>query len=491
MYFQSVLKSFVSRSKANGLLAILLLPVLLPWQNAAAEPSSLEIATSEIAPPALSLPAVAVVAAPAPEDLPNQYTAITKKILLCGVDLERFSLHFRLESGKQPKLRRLRYFGAQETGAACGLAFEITGDQQFGLGRRHPLQVSKPVLHRALATATIGSTIAGAGSCLELGLNGMQAIKNMQHGYDRESAATTVIAKLKLLDELLAQREALVAAHPEIPGYERAVAEGKIYKQMRECFVDEYARFNYDTAGYAAFQNVFFSLNAAYNAIGAAGAGVAYRAVKTPHLNGTANILFTISGGMAAVSPLVSTMAGKFARDHASHVLNRRLGEEPHFDPDAFTASCKALQDMPHTGEGSMIPLLPATERLALYTQSDKLFREQFESETVVMRRLEKVALENSLLGPLIGGQLMTQGILGTVGYYRYTIRPRKQLSMYYRGSVVGTVGTSMAVLGNAAWFASSLAYEHKLSKEKRLPRQLIETRLAHLDDIEKSLNAL
>ncbi len=70
----------------------------------------------------------------------QEYTDLTKKILLSGIELERYSLNFRLDNGKQPRLRKYRYFLAQETGAACGLAFEIVGIDQFGRGRRRPLQ---------------------------------------------------------------------------------------------------------------------------------------------------------------------------------------------------------------------------------------------------------------------------------------------------------------------------------------------------------------
>ncbi len=63
----------------------------------------------------------------------------------------------------------------------------------------------------------------------------------------------------------------------------------------------------------------------------------------------------------------------------------------------------------------------------------------------------------------------MTQGILGTVGYYKYTTQPIKQINQYYYGAVVGTVGSSMAVVGNS-WLLSSLSYQHHLSKEKKLP---------------------
>ena len=107
------------------------------------------------------------------------------------------------------------------------------------------------------------------------------------------------------------------------------------------------------------------------------------------------------------------------------------------------------------------------------------------------MRNLDEVALQTSLLGPVIGGQLMTQGILGTVGYYKYTTQPIKQINQYYYGAVVGTVGSSMAVVGNAAWLLSSLSYQHHLSKEKKLPDQLIKSRLEHLDELEKTIAAL
>lgn len=446
-------------------------------------------ATMQLCTPAAALADVA--SATSTEDWSRQYTDLTKKILLSGVELERYSLKFRLDNGKQPKYRKLRYFLAQEAGASCGLAFEIVGVEQFGKGRKRPLEVSKPALHGALATVTTGSIIAGSGSALELGSNVLQAMRNRWHGNDHRAARKFVVAKLKQIDLLLAQRQALVDANAGSPGYERAVIEGKILHDMRNCFISEFSHFYSDTKAYAAFQNTFFLLNAAYNAVGAAGGGVAYKAVDVPKYNGPANILFTVSGAMASVSPLISSAVSKVVRKQAQHSLAKELHETPNFDPAVFAEHRKQLEDLTQVSDGQLIPSLPATRRLAMYTQSDQLFAKQFESETTTMRKLNKIALQTSLLGPAIGGQLMTQGILGTVGYYRYTIEPRKQINRYYQGAVVGTVGTSMAVVGNAAWLLSSMSYEHRLAKEKRLPSQLINTRLDHLDELEKIISAI
>ena len=99
--------------------------------------------------------------------------------------------------------------------------------------------------------------------------------------------------------------------------------------------------------------------------------------------------------------------------------------------------------------------------------------------------------MQTSELGPLIGGTLMTQGILGTNGYYKNPLRPRRQIAQYFYGSVTGTVGTSMAVVGNAAWLLASYSCEHKLSRQQKLPSQLIRSRLDHLAELEKVVSTL
>ncbi|MFA6209258.1 MAG: hypothetical protein WCT03_19200 [Candidatus Obscuribacterales bacterium] len=421
----------------------------------------------------------------------QQYSQLTKQILLAGIELERFSLNFRLESAKQPRFRKLRYFLAQETAAATGLGFEIAFMEQAKKGRRRPLQVSKPVLHGALATAMTGAIIGGSGSCLELSSNMLQAIKNKRHGFDFKTANKFVVAKLKEIDQLLAQREALVAAHPDYPGYQAAVLEGKILKELRNCFIAEYSDFNADTKGYITYQNVFYLLNASYSAVQAAGAWAGYRGVTKPAYNGPANVLFVVSGAMAMVTPIISTAAGKYARKRAYETIESQIGEKPKFDEHAFSTQGKELREILKSVNGTVISSMPGTDRLAVYTDAATLFKKQLDSETTVMRRNEKVALQNNVLAPVIGAQLMTQGIFGCIGSYRYNLQPRKQLSMFYRGAIVGTVGTSMATVGNAVSLLSTLSYEHRLSREKKLPAQLIKARLEHLEEVEREVRKI
>lgn len=420
----------------------------------------------------------------------QQFTKNTKEILQSGIEIERFSLHFRMESAKQPRFRRLRYFLAQEAGASGLLAFEVTGIDQFGVGRKRPLKLDPRPLRGSLAAATATSIIASSGSMFELGSNVAQMIKNKNHGYDPKSANKYIANKLHHIDALLAQREALLQANSNDPSYARVVAEGKILRDLRSSFVNEYSHFNADTSAYRTYQNVFYLLNASYNAIGALGANTAYRALARPHLNGTANILFIVSGSMATVTPIISQAAGYYARNRALSTLKKEIGASD-FSPEQFAIDLKNLETVSGGTNGSLIQSLPLTQRVALYTQSNELFTKQLDAETKTMRKLEKVALQTSTLGPAIGATLMTQGILGTYGYYHYPIEPRKQINQYYCGTIVGTVGAGAAVIGNAASLLAGYSYEHKLSKQKKLPVQLIKQRLAHLDEIEKQVETL
>jgi len=424
-------------------------------------------------------------------DFSTNYTQLTKKILLAGIAIERYSLNYRLETGKQPPFRKLRYFASQEAGAGAGLAFEVVGLKQFGLGRRHPLKISKRALKGATITAMVGSIVAGGGSCAELGSNAWHAIQLKRKGFDGKSANKFVAGKLSEIDQLLGQRDSLVAANSSNPAYDRAVAEGKVLRCMRGAFINEYDRFHSDTNTYRAIQNSFFLLNAGYNAIGATAAGLAYKAVDTPKLNGPANILFIVSGATAAATPFLCSASGYVARKFAQHSVVKALGEKPHFDAAEFTARRKELDALTSDASGSLISSLPGTQRLALYTESNSLFVKQLESQERTMRSLRKVALGSVFLAPPIGGLLMTQGILGTHGYYDFTFQPRKQIDQYYRGAIVGTVGTSMSVVGNAALLLASMSYEHHLKKKESLPYQLIRKRLDHLAETELLVSKL
>ncbi len=258
--------------------------------------------------------------------------------------------------------------------------------------------------------------------------------------------------------------------------------------ELRNAFVEEFSEFNVNVRSYAAFRDCFYLFNIATNALAATAAGVGYRATKQLKLNGPTNILFILTGSIALSSSLISNAVSKYVAYHELRSLLSKVNNYQPFGRARLTAIHSALQELSTENSGSLMPSLPAAKRLAIYMQSGERFRKQIAGETAMMSRLNQVALQSSFIGPLVGGTFMTQGILGTVGYYHYKIRPRAQINHYYSGAIVGLVGASTELIGTAAWLVASLAYEHKLAKEKRLPRQLIAERLDYLADLEKTI---
>jgi hypothetical protein len=419
------------------------------------------------------------------------YSALTKEALIAGIELERFNLNYRLASVKQPKWRTLRYSIGQEAGSAGILAFEVTGDKQFDLGRKNPAKVSQNALRGALIDVVPTSAVAGASSCFELGSNFWQARRNKKLGLDPRSARQSALTRFRHLEEVLEKREAFVEAHKNHPAYDRAAAEGAILQDLRKAEIDEFAHYYSNARGSAVSANTFYVLNAITNALGATAGGVAFRSVNQPKFSADADILFTLAGSFGAISPWLSARAAAFAARQAWKSVANSLDASPAFDPAKLAEHRAKLNQVLAASQGSLVPSLPAVDRLALYTQSGELFKKQLESEISTSRHLARVALQQELLAPLIGGTLATQGIVGTVGYYRYGSQPRKQFGLYYGGSITGTAGGALATAATAAALLASWSHERSLEQRDQAPKQLIMERLRHLDEVEKIIQAI
>ncbi|MCA0315783.1 MAG: hypothetical protein LCH63_18340 [Candidatus Melainabacteria bacterium] len=425
------------------------------------------------------------------DEFSRQYTQLTKKILSESIALERYSLNYRLENTKRSRACQLLYFGSQEASAATLLAFEVIAMKEFDKGRKRPLTINQNNLKGGLRAAQVGSIIAASGSGMQLAVNAARYIKAKQKGYDTASANRRVTEKLKEIDRLMAERDKLISANTAHPGHGRALIESKILLALRESFVDEYAQFSANSRSEAAARNLFFLMNCSYNVIGAVGAGLGYKAVTEPTWNGPSNICFTISGAMAMGTPLLASALLWTERQLILKAQKKRkLSQEASLQE--LEKEIRNLHAVDGDNTGALIPTLPSTQRFALYSQSGSLFTKQLENEMTTIHRLNKVAVQSSVTGPIIGGLLMTQGILGTRGYYKYfPSRPRKQLDLGYKGAIVGTVGSSLALVGNVAWLLASINYENRLRKNNSLPEQLIADRLKHLDEVEKIVSAL
>ncbi len=423
-----------------------------------------------------------------PPAIDAEYRELTKQVLLELIDLERFSLKYRRDSAKQPFGKRLRYFLAQETGAATGLAYECIAIDQLKDGRKNPLRIDPDALEKGLRTVLVGAVIAGAGSGLELSSNALLAARNYKKGIDSRSANKYMLSGLTKLDGMLTEREGFVNQHSDHPHFKQAMLEGKILRWLRQAVVHEYIQFHKDVRGFRATENVFYAMNIATNVVSAVSAHHGIKGLEDADHNGPANILFTVAGALTIASPIVSTTVGRITENVAFSKLRKQLNADPKFDYEGFKKTQSEFAESLNSIDEN--EATAAVYRAGQYLEGSTRSRQQMISEFKVMHYLDQVAVENAVIGPAIGGTLLGQGIAGTVGFYKYH-GTLKELDLSYKGSVAGAVGTGSAVGFTALGLAGDWYYERKLSKKGLLPKQLIEKRLIHLDDVEMKVAAM
>lgn len=474
----------------NRAIAALLLNASLQF------PAALAAATDAVTDGSLTLPGAAP-ASPAvaysaeDNNFKAEYKELSRQVLLDGIALERFSLNYRLEASRQSNLKYLRYGLTQEAGASGGLAFESIAVREFRKARRKPLQLNTKAISRGFKAFEVTGIIAGAGSAFELGANSVRYIRACRHGYDSKAAAKYVVEHSKHLDELMARHQALVAAHKNHPAYQAALADEAMMLALRDSVLSEFSKFHTDVRAYRTYENLFYGLNIATNVTGVISGYYGNKGLRNPKFNGSSSVLLLVSGGLTALSPLISTGAGIWAGKTARDSFFSKLGYEPKFDPKELKARQEALQTAlaGYTPEENQIPAILARE--AIYKQSQVGFADQLHAENRVFRLLATTAVQSDLLAPAIGGTLVTQGVLGTVGYYNYGKRPLKALNLAYKGAAAGTVGTSVAVGATALGIIGDNAYYYYLYKNKKLPKQLIQKRLEQLSEFEQSVRAM
>ena len=93
---------------------------------------------------------------------------------------------------------------------------------------------------------------------------------------------------------------------------------------------------------------------------------MAYKAVDQPKLMGPANILFVVSGGMAMLSPILSSAVSKLVRAQTYESFEKQLPEKPQFDTTAFAALNKQLEALAPVADGTMIPGLPGNTTFSI-----------------------------------------------------------------------------------------------------------------------------
>lgn len=430
---------------------------------------------------------------------------VTRLLILKAIEFNRFILHYRLESDKQPKFRLWRYFLAEEALAGCNVGYDTILVGQLGTHLSTPQAVSRSALRSAMTTSLIGTTIGASGSVIELSSNVIRGFKNRSRGFDVPTATRYFVRILREFDDLMAERDYIVQLHRSDNSYNTFVLESKVYRQLRNFYLHEFLQFHEDTAAYRNYETAFYALNAIGDSSAASAALVGLGGLRQSGPNLASNIMYTTSGAFVTIAPLLSSAVGSLVKKHTHRLLLRQLGPLPEVDIKELqddVQKLEALNAATMHDDNSLSTVQIALE-LARFTQTGQHFQSLLEEETAHLKTLSKVAVQTNTLGPAIGATALTEGFLGTIGSSGASKSPnygqfssstgfsKSAVALNFAGAITGLAGSATSATANIGILRAHARYTRRLAREHRAPEQLALRRLEILDNLEDATEAM
>jgi hypothetical protein len=455
---------------------------------AEAQPAAVDQSAQRAGEALVSMAAVAEAqpAAEPSEEEVHQLHDLTKRCFLAIVELERYSLNYRLASMNGSKLSLLQFAACQEAGVAGGLASIIGVQRQSALARKNPASVNLDAFRGALRTGISTTILASASSAVALSANMAVAYQNHRRGYSSAEANRFVLSHLAKIDQMLAERDKLIAPYLSYRYAPIPVQVGKILRLLRDGCLVEYANFNRDVRSYRTSQNAFLALNTATFIVRASAQQCVLRGLSNPRFSGPSTYLQVLNGAMVFATPLLSAGAGWAAGSWARHSIFKKAGGMPDYSSDKLIAAEKSLSTTISNIDPSERQMLALLKQSQAYSETSGEIAKELQHEVRVLAIASQVANQNIVAGTSIGALGASQGILGIVANRKISLLPAQRRNLRYYGTVLGTTANGVALGANTALLVFAAVYINHLHKERHLPSQLIKDQLEQLDKVEQ-----
>jgi hypothetical protein len=106
------------------------------------------------------------------------------------------------------------------------------------------------------------------------------------------------------------------------------------------------------------------------------------------------------------------------------------------------------------------------------------------------IERLQQIAQQQMISGPLIGLTGLSSTILGTVAFYGYRNDRVAASHLLFPARIASISGQGFAMLYTPYTIISGMARSARLKKRHELPQQLLEDRLRNLDALEQQIRS-
>jgi hypothetical protein len=441
---------------------------------------------------ALVLATVLPMSAPAEDSLPgldsksdaSKIVAIDQKILTECLTIERFNVHFQQHANRHQWWRLWIYPIAQECGTAACLSSTLTTLSQRARGLSDPDLISIPSRKRGLSANVAGKTVNGTSSAFEFSQNCLVFWRAREMGFSPKRSVLFMKAGLGRINELLAERSALVEKLPAGRIRDIREVEGRLLFQMRDQLIYEFRKWSSHSREIAWKENTFYAIDALQNYTAATGSVVGLASFTRPQARGAAILTTLVANSMSALNPIIRTQVGIWVRKHQHNQLNKdfpsvRPQMTKNIMPE-WTDLDTLKQEISSSSEDSrslreVVYLSASSQKL------DSILSKEMDS----IQKRRRVANQQEISGPLIGLGGVSRSVLDTVGQYGYGANRVTSNRLKFAGSIPQATGQSYALLNTPVTQIAGLMHYRRLEKRNESPEQILKARLGRLDKLQ------
>lgn len=334
----------------------------------------------------------------------------------------------------------------------------------------------------------ISTVLDGASQGIELGSSIYTSIKNKMNKNDPSSTVEKVIDRVKEIDALLAERDALVQKNKDLPTASIHQAEGRVLKTFRDWCLSEFADVYAEVKSTHSSCNVYYGLALAADGAYLAGSILGLKATSPgkEYLNGpaiqTAIIGDSIGITSAPGSALAAKVLYKYHRKKLEKKLQQRLGDH---EENAKAAMAELNKEILSTDTSTLRRARSVRERASAYLLWAGRYDRFIDRELDELRHQNKVALQGELSGPMISSSYLACDILAAIGFYKFPNDARRASSLAYAGTICSDAGNSASLFLTNYFLINEIMHRRKLKKKGMLPEQLLADRFKTLDQLD------
>jgi hypothetical protein len=436
----------------------------------------------------------AVVAEPTLQGYVSNVDRLTRDILKDEIQLEQFSLRYRLETGRANRFKSWRYFAFQE--AALGL-FEancISLVSYRGENLNNPEELKRgPAACATALPMLIGFAVGGTGDAIELGLNTVHSWQRGRTGFSQNESRAHVAAMLRGIDAKLAERRKIIDAEPpeDAETAELQKLEGRLLEDFRDLSVAEFQRYHIGASRGLAMENTFYLLDIGKASTGCVWTGLDLYLIRhgRGRIDTASGIVDIINAASVVIDPVAAKLAGSIAENIDRRKLRASGLPSPDFSEDKLKADYKILRQFAAAHATSdKADVMALLARMDHYEANTGYYTEEIRHSASELQEIRRSLLEHLGWGMFVGGSKMPLGILSVISGARFPYRDRINNSYYFAGGLAYMPAVTISIVDS--WrrqIQGEIAFQ-RLRREHKLPGQLINGRLAELHNFSQKL---